>query len=148
MLFAIKKYYKINNCDDFKERLYSALTSEYADSIFVEIDDSIKMKAKSKIGLFYNSFEPDVSFNVSEAESTLIVDFCLSKKTRILCLLLWCVAVALGIVSLSFGEDVLLTIVTYLSFIILSYIFAILGLFLNSIKYMRFIKGILAVPED
>lgn len=145
MVFEIKKYFKIADCENFQEKLYDALKKEYTNAVVSKTETKIQLNPITKPGLFYNSFEPNIICEFLDSDSALFVKFRLNRKIQILCCLLWMVSIILGIISMFIDGDIFFTVVVYSSFIFISYIFAFLGLLVFSGKYMRYIKNVLDI---
>ena len=148
MLFEIKRLINIDSNKISEDNLYNVLRNQYNDLILTKENNKIKISQNAKWGLYYNSFAPNIVLEFLNSNKILSIKFCVCRTTRVLCYLIWLVTFVIELLSVINGQNLWLTICIFAGFVLLSSGFIFLGLWLSSLKYIRFIKGIIKENES
>ncbi len=143
MLFKIKKVFNVNANEDFENSLYDFFMTQCSDVVVTKEENEIIVKPKSQWGLYFNSFRPKIYMRLLNAENTLSVTFELQLFTKVVCFLIWAVGLFYGCIIFMNDKNVIGAIVPFASIAVISYLFAMKGLSLGSLKYTNAIEKII-----
>ncbi len=141
MLFEIKKLFEVNKNNGLENIFYNYFSTEYSDFVVTKEKNKIVVKPKSQWGLYYNSFRPEIQMQF--LENTLTVTFKLQLFAKIICILIWAVGLFYGCIIFMNDKDVIGAIVPFVSIAVISYLFAMKGLSMGSLKYTNMITAII-----